>query len=297
MWLSSVAAAGSIAALLAPDRIYGQETAALADAATAQDLVTLLLVAPLLIVLGVLASGGSLPAHLGWLGCLAFTAYNYAIHAISIQFGPLFLPWVAVLGLSIFALLGGLSTLDVAAVGRRFTGRTLPTVGWLLIVAAAVFALLWLSEIVPDLAAGDPSSSAGTWRVPTNPVHVLDLASFLPAVAVSCVLVLRRHPLGYTTAPGQLAFLALTCLPILVTPVAGATRRVGPFWHPSASSSPRRWLPCGGPCGPRHIRRALLAIAVVAARSAALPITLQTQRLASTAAGRADASPQPTTVA
>jgi hypothetical protein len=49
IWLSSgaasIAAAGAIVGLLVPDRIYRRETAALADAATAQDLVTLILVA------------------------------------------------------------------------------------------------------------------------------------------------------------------------------------------------------------------------------------------------------------
>jgi hypothetical protein len=228
MWLSSVAAsvaaAGSVVGLLAPDRIYGGETVALADAATAQDMVMLTLVAPLLIVLGVRASRGSLPACLGWLGCLAFTAYNYAIYAFSIRFGPLFLPWVAVLGLSTFALAGGLSTVDIAAVRRRFAGRAMTAVGRLLIVVAAAFVLLWLSEIVPDLSAGNPSRSADAWRVPTNPVHVLDLAFFLPAIAATGILVLRGRPLGYATAPGQLVFLALTCLPILVTPVVAGVR-------------------------------------------------------------------------
>jgi hypothetical protein len=49
-------------------------------------------------------------------------------------------------------------------------------------VVAALFLLLWLSEILPDLLAGAPSRSAGDRNVPTNPVHVLDLAFFLPAV-------------------------------------------------------------------------------------------------------------------
>jgi hypothetical protein len=50
--------------------IYGQETAALADAATAQDLVNVLLVAPLLVILGWWAHRGHLRAYLVWVGCL-----------------------------------------------------------------------------------------------------------------------------------------------------------------------------------------------------------------------------------
>jgi len=110
-WLSSaaalLAAIGSVVGLSLPANIFGQETTVLADAATAQDLVNLLLVAPLLVVLGWRAHRGHIRAHLVWVGCLAFTVYNYAIYAFSIHFGPLFLVWVAVLGLSMFTLIGG----------------------------------------------------------------------------------------------------------------------------------------------------------------------------------------------
>ena len=234
LWLSStaalLAAAGSVVGLAAADRVYGQETDTLADQAAAQDVVGLTIVAPLLGVLGVGAARGSLRAYLGWSGCLAFTAYNYAIYTVSIQFGPLFLVWVAVLGLSVFALVGGLSTLPAATVKTRFAARALMLPAWFVIAVGGLFALLWLSEIVPDLLAGDPSRSATDWDVPTNPVHILDLALFLPAVVTSGVLLLRRHPFGYATVVGQLAWLALTCLPILVTPFVAASRGHEPGW-------------------------------------------------------------------
>ena len=234
LWLSMaaamLAAAGSVVGLSASDNIYGQETAALADAVAAQDITNLVLVAPLTVALAVLASRGSLAAFLCWLGVLAFTVYNYAIYTLSIHFGPLFLVWVAVLGMSLFALIGALGTSDVAAVKTRFSGQAMRVTAWFLIVVAAIFVLLWLSEIVPDLLAGDPSSSASDWNIPTNPVYVLDLAFFLPAVVVSGVLLLRRHPLGYVTALGQLSWIALTCLPILVTPLVAHARGHEPGW-------------------------------------------------------------------
>lgn len=83
---------------------------------------------------------------------------------------------------------------------------------------------------MPDLLAGDPSTSASAWKVPTNPVHVLDLAFFLPAALASGVLLLRRHRVGYATAAGQLIWVALTCLPILVTPVVANDRGHEPGW-------------------------------------------------------------------
>lgn len=207
-WLSVAAAllsaAGIVLGLVAADSVYGKETAALADAATAQDIVGVLLVAPLLVVLGARAARGSLRAYLGWSGCVAFSVYNYAICAFSVQFGALFLLWVAVLGLSTVALAGGLSALGTGSATARFGARSMPVAGWFLIAIGALFALLWLSEIVPDLLAGAPSRSASEWRVPTSPVHILDLAFFLPAAITSGALLLRRHRWGYATAAGAL---------------------------------------------------------------------------------------------
>jgi hypothetical protein len=231
----SVAAAllsmiGSIVGLLAPNSLYGKETSSLADAATAQDLVGLVIVGPLLLVLAVLAVRGSLRCWLCWLGLLLFTVYNYAIYAFSINFGPLFLVWVAVLGLALFALIGGLAALGTSPVETRLAAAPVRLTGWFLIVIATLFVMLWLSEIVPDLLAGRASTSAEDWKVPTNPVHVLDLAFFLPAVFLSGVLLLRRHRFGYATAPAQLIFLGLTCLPILITPPIANARGHDPGW-------------------------------------------------------------------
>lgn len=225
-----IAAVGSVVGLSAVDQIYGNETVDLVVVSVAQDLVNLIVVAPLIVVLGVLGSRGSLRAYLCWLGTLAFTVYSYVIYAFSIQFGPLFLAWLAVLGLSFYALVLSLAGADTEEIRRRFGGRPMPRVGWTIVALAALFGLLWLREIVPDLLAGRPSTSADVWQVPTNPVHVLDLSVVLPAVLIAAVSLMRRAPLGYVAAPGVFVFLALTCLPILVTPLVAVARGVEPAW-------------------------------------------------------------------
>lgn len=54
--------------------------------------------------------------------------------------------------------------------------------------------------------------------VPTDPVHVLDLALFLPATCAAGALLLRRRGMGYAAAPSALVWLGMISLPILVTP-------------------------------------------------------------------------------
>jgi hypothetical protein len=225
-----LAAAGSVIGLLGQEHIYGRETPDLYNAAIAQDLVNLFLVAPLMVMVAVRASQGSLRSWLCLIGFLAFTAYNYAIYSFSIHFGPLFLVWVAVLGLSVFAAAGSLAGLIRTGMGARLMGPEVRLPAWFLIAMPAFFTLLWFSEIVPDLLAGRPSTSAATYNVPTNPVHVLDLAFFLPAVCASGVLLLRRHRIGYASGPGSLIFLGLTCLPILVIPFIAQAHGDTPAW-------------------------------------------------------------------
>lgn len=199
-------------------RVYGGETAVLADAAIAQDLAGIAVALGILVLDRLPGTG----ARSLWLGALGFFAYNYAIYAFSLHFGPLFLVWVAVLGLSSFAALGGL--VHVLGPDLPKPPEAARATGWYLMGAAVIFALLWLSEIVPDLIAGRPSTSAAAWLVPTSPVHVLDLAFFLPATFVAGVAVLRRRPYGALLAVPALTWLALTCLPIFATPLVAVGR-------------------------------------------------------------------------
>ena len=126
LWLSIaaalLAAAGSVIAL-AVDRIYAGLTPSFLPQALAQDVANLAFVSPALLLLAALALRGSLRAYLLWLGVLTFTVYNYVIYAFSIPFGPLFLLWVAVLGMCAYSLIGGVTMVDHMAVAARFSRR------------------------------------------------------------------------------------------------------------------------------------------------------------------------------
>lgn len=225
---AGMALMGNLIAIVMRSDVYGNETRVLFDAAIAQDVVTAAVAAPLIVLLARPAMAGSVRAHLAGLGATAFLAYNYVIYCFSISFGPLFLLWTAVLGLSVYALGAGIigaTHLDVHRVVR-------PTrlAAWVLMGVAVLFAGLWLAEIVPDSLEGGPSTSAAEWRVPTNPVHVLDLAFLLPAAFVAG-LKLRAKSIGaLIAAPGVLVVFILTSLPILLTPVVASVRHGTAGW-------------------------------------------------------------------
>ena len=233
--LLSVLAAGlafaASAVTLASQGPYDDLTPAFLPQALAQDLVNLLLVSPGIAMLAALALRGSVRAYLVWLGALLFTVYNYVIYTMAIPFGPLFLVWVAVLGLALFALLGGAACIDRAELSVRYHDARAPrAAGWALIVVALLFGMLWLSEDVPALLDGTIPRTLAEQGVITNPVHVLDLAFFLPAVLLVGGLWLRGNVRAGTIAPAFLAFLLLTGLPIMVTPMVQAVRGETAAW-------------------------------------------------------------------
>jgi hypothetical protein len=228
IWLSIAAAllavAGNIVAL-SYSSIYSRLTAVFLPQALAQDIASLAIISPLWLILAAISLGGSLRAYLLWLGVLAFTVYNYVIYTFSVPFGPLFPLWVAVFGLSLFSLIGCVATTDHRAVQASFSSpRLVKVVAWALVVIGMLFALLWLSEDVPALIAGKTPRSVIDMGIPTNPVHILDLAFYLPAVMITGVLLLKHIPLGYTLAPSFIMFLILTGIPILITPIVQERR-------------------------------------------------------------------------
>lgn len=234
LWMSIsaavIAAAGNIVALAGIGDVYDRETAAFVNQAIAQDIINLTVVSPAIIVLALMARLGSLTAYLAWLGAMSFTVYNYVIYTLSVHAGALYLPWVTVLGLSLYALIGGMAKLDRYAVKARFAAAPRRPAGWFLIIVAVLFTGLWLKDIIPALLSGQIPGGARELGLPSSPVHVLDLAFYLPATFAAGIGLLRYRAFGYAIAPGVLVFLTLTGMPIMLTPFIASARGDTPGW-------------------------------------------------------------------
>jgi hypothetical protein len=71
-----------------------------------------------------------------------------------------------------------------------------------------------------------PKALRDTGRI-TNPVHVLDLSLFLPALAIAGVLLWRRRALGYCLAPVLLAATAAIAVALVSVSAVLAYRDEG----------------------------------------------------------------------
>ncbi len=196
----------SLAGLLIPE-IYARETANWVTQARGQDLGNLVAVV-FLLVSAVLRFRGSAIAGRVWLGTLLYLVYAYVVYAMAVHFNRLFLVYVAVLGLSAYAAMLTIGRLRSESVAVR-PGAPRRVAALTLLVTGVLFALLWLTEIVPAMVSGVPPRSLTDAGLVANPIHVLDLALVLPAFVATGVAALRGRRAGLFWGAPWLTFSVL----------------------------------------------------------------------------------------
>ncbi|HEV2751721.1 MAG TPA: hypothetical protein VGV12_14460 [Gemmatimonadales bacterium] len=127
--------------------------------------------------------------------------YAYGMYALAVRWNRLFLVYVALFGLSLFAFIFGLVRTDAVGIRAELSPRApVRTVAAYLSSIAALVAVLWLAEEVPAVLGGVVPPSVGQFETPTNIVHVFDLAVVLPAMLIAAVQLLKDRPWGYVLA-------------------------------------------------------------------------------------------------
>jgi hypothetical protein len=176
--------------------LYMYDSVAGAAQEIGQDTVTLLLGIPLLVTSTLLFRRGSLRGKLLLTGPLGYFLYTYTAMAMLTTYNELFLVYVALCSLSLFAFVVALTSIDVAALPDHFAA-SFPrrTVAGFTLFVGALLTLMWLGRIVPTLLAGRPP--AGLDNYTTLVIQVLDLGVIVPTAVLSGVLLLRRAAWGY----------------------------------------------------------------------------------------------------
>jgi hypothetical protein len=195
---------------------YARETASWAAQAAGQDIANLFFVFPATLAALHFAYRGSLRGTLVALGLLIYIVYSFVLYAFFVHFNSLFLVYVAVLGLSGFALSGCAIQMNREEVSRILAGNPKgKLVSVILLVFGVLFAAQWLSEIVPPLLSGTSPASTAEIGVPVSPVHVLDLAFLLPGIFATAAGLRRRRPLALLFAAPLLTFSSVMGIAIL----------------------------------------------------------------------------------
>jgi hypothetical protein len=203
---------------------YARETTAWAIQAVAQDITNLVSVAVLLTA-AYFVSKGSVKALLVWMGALLTLLYAYVIYAFAAHFNSLFLVYVAIVGLSFYTFFSSVLGFEPERLQPYFVAVSkAKVVSIYLLLVAILFALLWLTQDIPAMLTGKVPQSVAENGLLTNPVHVLDLGLYLPAMIITAILLWRRKFLGYFFAIPLLVFSILTGIGIIAIDVVTGMR-------------------------------------------------------------------------
>lgn len=193
--LSVVAIAAGAGTLWIPGLLRG--TAVMNGSARGTALIVLVIAAPVLAGSMILVRRGAVRPLITWLGAATYILYNSVLFLIATPFNGLFLLYVAMFALSVWAIALLLHELDVPDFARRFT-TALParTLAGFLGTIAVLNAAAWLAQAVPaTLSATAPGFLEGTGLI-TQPSFVQDLSFWLPLTIVTAVWLWQRRPWG-----------------------------------------------------------------------------------------------------
>jgi hypothetical protein len=196
---------------------YAMETFNRYVQAIGQDIVDLFLIVPLLLLTSLLAYKQNQASIMIWGGINVFIIYTYVIYCFDVHFNGLFLIYCFILGLSFYSFIYFLLTRTKSNSGIQFPVKIpVRTIGVSFIIIACLFYLTWLKEIVPAIAGGTMPKSLSDGGIFTNPVHVLDLSIFLPALIITAILLLKERSFSLVLTPLMLTFCILMALSISV---------------------------------------------------------------------------------
>jgi hypothetical protein len=176
--------------------LYYYDTVSTVAQMQGNDIIALFVGLPLLVVSTWLAFRGSVRGHLLLTGTLGFFLYTYLSMSMLTAYNMLFLVYVALFTMSLYAFILSMLSFDLADLPRHFSEK-LPR-GW---IAGMLFAvggflfLAWIGRVVPELL--HPESPAPLENTTTRVIQALDLALIVPLAVLAGILLLRRSAWGY----------------------------------------------------------------------------------------------------
>ncbi|MGV8143767.1 MAG: hypothetical protein ACP5OJ_04025, partial [Methanothermobacter sp.] len=161
-----------------------------------QDLVTLIICVPILLLSLYFISKESLKGQLFWLGVIFYFLYTYASNAFLVSYNSMFLVYVAIFSISLYTFIYGLISIDLKTIKNSFkTGLTPKIAAIFTILMATLMALMWLSMIIGSLISGNPPNTLDSYT--TLVIQALDLGVVAPAAILAGILLLKGEKWGY----------------------------------------------------------------------------------------------------
>jgi len=190
--------------------LYSKDSVSIAAQGRAQDVVTLIIGIPLLLISFIMYSRGSRRGALLYSGTLAYFLYTYISYCFIVNFNQMFLVYTGLFALCLFGFIMVIMNLDVNLISAKMSPRFhRKTISIYLFTIGILILLMWLGRIVPALLNG--TAPYGIDHYSTLGIQVLDLSIVVPVSIITSILLWRRKPWGYVLS-GIVIFKALTLL-------------------------------------------------------------------------------------
>lgn len=139
------------------------------------------------------------PMILIWLGALGYMLYNYVFYMYGAALNRAFLLYVALVALSLYALILGLVNLDVAEIGRKFRAKTpvKPISIFMLLIPLIMGVMVEIPQVMQMVLEGKIHPNIAQFGHPTAVVPATDLTLLFPALVIAAVLLWQHRPWGY----------------------------------------------------------------------------------------------------
>jgi hypothetical protein len=176
--------------------LYRYESISFYAQAIAQDIVTLVIAVPLLIISLFMSSKGSMRGRVLLTGTLGYFLYTYASYSFLSAFNEAYLLYVALFSLSLFAVI--LSFMSISAdelaahIKDKYPRKGL---GFFCLGVGSLIALMWLGRILPAIFQG--TTPIGMDAASTLVIQSLDLGLIVPLGFISGILLLKKQNWGY----------------------------------------------------------------------------------------------------
>lgn len=201
-----------------------------------QDPVTLFVAVPLLALGLVLEARGSARGRLLWIGMLAYALYGYLFYLVGAAFNVFFLLYVALVALSLYALLFSVPRIDAQAIADRFRGGRAKGIALVyMLVSGCGLGLMWTGLSLSYVFTGDVPGPIVSSGHPTGVVFALDLTIIVPAMFLGSAWLAKNRPWGWVLASvlavkGTVYTLGLVVATIVVQRAGLASGSELPVW-------------------------------------------------------------------
>ena len=177
--------------------LYYNDSISLASQARAQDLVTLIVGIPLLIISLLLSIKNSLRGKLLLTGTIGYFLYTYTSYSFLAYYNKFFLLYVLLMSLSFFCFIINFTSSEFKNLEKNINQKFPKTfIGIFLIIIGLFLLILWLGRIVPSINRVPAELEHYTTMV----IQAMDLGFIVPLGILSGILLLKNKVLGFLLA-------------------------------------------------------------------------------------------------